>query len=337
MRLLVLSVSALCAACFGATCALAQSGQWGQAEDQIPPYHTHVDRRHGHHHVYPDRGSIVRDAPQGAAVVNYAGISYRFADGVWYEPRGPAYIVVDPPIGLVVPQLPPFATSFDSGGKNYLYANDVFYTPSPDLGGYVVVNDPEDALSQESQAPAHASPPGTPGSAPIVTADATSQAVPASVPPTPSTSSMPASVRPTPSTSSIPASVRPTPSTSTILAPGPSTSAAAPTSAGASAPTVQANLAKSVITPPATPPAAPASVPSALANPTRVVINPHNGQSADQQASDRYECYRFAVAQSGFDPLALNSTAPAADAARLNSEYSRAQAACLEGRGYTIQ
>jgi transposase len=30
-------------------------------------------------------------------------------------------MVVTPPIGLMVPQLPAYATSFDSGGKTYLY------------------------------------------------------------------------------------------------------------------------------------------------------------------------------------------------------------------------
>lgn len=70
-------------------------------------------------------------------------------------------------------------------------------------------------------------------------------------------------------------------------------------------------------------------------NPTAVAIQPRNGQSADQEASDRYECYRFAIAQSGFDPLAANGGAAPTEVAR--NEYSRAQAACLEGRGYSIQ
>jgi hypothetical protein len=51
---------------------------------------------------------------------------------------------------------------------------------------------------------------------------------------------------------------------------------------------------------------------------------------------DRYACYRFAIAQTGFDPLASNSGAAAADTARRSADYSRAQAACLEGRGYAI-
>ena len=71
-------------------------------------------------------------------------------------------------------------------------------------------------------------------------------------------------------------------------------------------------------------------------NPTGVAIYPRNGQNADQQAMDRYECYRFAVGQTGFDPLASNSGTSPADVERRDAEYSRAQAACLEGRGYTL-
>lgn len=244
MRLLVLSVSVSCAACLGATCAIAQ--------DQTLPYGTHMDRRHGNDHVYPDRGAVLRDVPRGAAAVHYAGLSYRFAGGVWYERLGPAYMVVAPPLGLVVPQLPAFATRFDSAGKTYLYSNDAFYRPRPDLGGYEVVNDPEDVAVS-------ATPPRV-------------------------------------------------------------------ASVSASAPA-----------PPAVPAPLTASDAPLPANPTGVAIHPHSGQSLDQQAMDRYECYRFAVRRTGFDPLATPSGKSPAQVARGDTEYSRAQAACLQGRGYTVE
>lgn len=256
MRWVVLSVSVLFLGCLGATCARAQTG--------FVPYGTHIDRRHGHDHEYPDRGAVVRDVPPHAAVVNYAGLSYRFAAGVWYERVGPAYIVVAPPIGLVVPRLPAFATSFHSVGGTYLYADAVFYRARPDLGGYEVVNDPQDdGASQRSQAPARASSPRF-----------------ASAPRT----------------------------------------AAQPTAARDS--TRRTFQPEDRAIPPV--------------NPTGVAIYPRRGQDADQQALDRYECYGVAVRQTGFDPLASNNGIAAADVARHNSEYSRAQAACLDGRGYTV-
>jgi hypothetical protein len=82
------------------------------------PYSRHQDSHHGHNHVYPDRGAIVRDLPRRAVTVNYAGVSYRFADGIWFEPRGPAFIVVAPPIGLMVPSLPGSATTIREHGAN---------------------------------------------------------------------------------------------------------------------------------------------------------------------------------------------------------------------------
>jgi hypothetical protein len=147
MRMLgALSAAAVVATCLGPALAYGQQiEQRPPAEEQFEPYHTHHDTRQGHDHDYPDRGSIVREAPQGATVVSYAGLSYRFRDGVWYEPRGPAFMVVEPPIGLVVPTLPTFSTVLAHGGDLYLYCNNVYYQPRPDLGGYEVVNDPAEA------------------------------------------------------------------------------------------------------------------------------------------------------------------------------------------------
>ena len=66
-------------------------------------------------------------------------------------------------------------------------------------------------------------------------------------------------------------------------------------------------------------------------------VYPNAGQSAEQQATDRYECHRWAVDQTGFDPTrADGGVAPdaVADAA---SAYRRAEGACLQGRGYTVR
>ena len=63
----------------------------------------------------------------------------------------------------------------------------------------------------------------------------------------------------------------------------------------------------------------------------KVFIYPKEGQSAEQQSKDQYECHRFGVEQSGFDP-----TVAGGDAGK-RSDYQRADAACLEGRGYTVK
>ncbi len=56
------------------------------------------------------------------------------------------------------------------------------------------------------------------------------------------------------------------------------------------------------------------------------------GQGPDQQGRDRYECHRWAVGESGFDPAGA-TYAPAAEVA---NGYRRAMAACLSGRGYSV-
>jgi hypothetical protein len=67
---------------------------------------------------------------------------------------------------------------------------------------------------------------------------------------------------------------------------------------------------------------------------TDLIAYPKNGQTAEQQAKDKYECHHWAVTQSGFDPT-QGATATASASKR--TDYMRAQAACLDGRGYSVK
>jgi hypothetical protein len=67
----------------------------------------------------------------------------------------------------------------------------------------------------------------------------------------------------------------------------------------------------------------------------RSYVYPKLGQTAEKQASDEYECHRWAVGQTGFDPTAAATGASTVPAPR--GDYARAQGACLEGRGYTVR
>jgi hypothetical protein len=67
---------------------------------------------------------------------------------------------------------------------------------------------------------------------------------------------------------------------------------------------------------------------------TDVMAYPKNGQTDEQQKKDKYECHHWATTQSGFDPT--QGAAPGASANKRN-DYMRAQVACLEGRGYSVQ
>jgi hypothetical protein len=481
------------------------------------PYNKHHDRHFGHDHVYPDRGAIFRDLPKGATIVNYAGLPYRYASGVWFEPRGPVFIVVLPPIGVVVPSLPPFATSLELGGESYFYANDTYYLARPELGGYEVVNDPADMAPTSSKsgpgnnvmgdsavpraAPIPEAMPVAPGSsggatpatnaaapavagvaavgipagsaaAPVgasaanaaggVTAVSRSMAAGAGVAtgsygatiptgavapsvastmysgttpaaaygPNVATGPTPAAGAPAPGTpySSVGPTRTTTPyGTTASIAPNQATAPAAPTvapypavatyptvaggpissapSAGASSPyvangptqpmtipapsggyaTVPADMARmqtpANYAPAAAAPTVPVAAPTygaptygaptyapaagtaaaAVAAPQqapppaqsippgvsgipilgsgssggpKLMAYARNGQSAERQARDHYDCYQFGIAQSGYDPMragyGVTSTGNQA-------EFASAQAACFEGRGYTVR
>lgn len=62
-----------------------------------------------------------------------------------------------------------------------------------------------------------------------------------------------------------------------------------------------------------------------------MIIYPAKGQSDDQLSKDRYECHRWAVGQTGFDPSANDQDLS------LKPDYNRAMGACLEARGYVVK
>jgi len=68
-----------------------------------------------------------------------------------------------------------------------------------------------------------------------------------------------------------------------------------------------------------------------------IFIYPRNGQSADQQARDKYECHSWASSQTGFDPTQVGGGVPPPQLGAKRADYNRAMAACLDGRGYTVR
>src|ERR1700677_3312254 len=78
------------------------------------------------------------------------------------------------------------------------------------------------------------------------------------------------------------------------------------------------------VPPPSTSSAAPMTAAGGLS------VSPKNGQTADQQAADRYACYTWAVKESKWDPATQHGSAAGL------ATYQRAMTACLEGRGYSV-
>jgi len=83
------------------------------------------------------------------------------------------------------------------------------------------------------------------------------------------------------------------------------------------------------------PPESEVSEQSAAEN--QLFIYPQKGQSEQQQATDRYQCHRWATDQTGFDPTQPGGNVPEAQIDSKRADYRRAMKACLEARGYSAQ
>ena len=68
-----------------------------------------------------------------------------------------------------------------------------------------------------------------------------------------------------------------------------------------------------------------------------VFAYPKDGQSEDQQATDRDQCHQWAAGRTGFDPTRPAGNVAETDMTWKRADYRRAEAACLEGRGYTVR
>ncbi len=197
---------------------------------RAPVAHEHMDARFSHNHPYFDRGYVVRDLPRDRIIINRGPNRFFYSAGIWYAPRGGAFVVVAPPIGVFVPLLPPYYSTVWFGGVPYYYANDTYYMWSAPDNGYEVVDPPSDAVN----------------------------AAPDAQPPQPPTTN-------------------------------------------------------------------------------QLFIYPRNGQTADQQSKDKYECHASAMGQTGFDPTASGGNVPPDQFTGKSRDYYRAMAACLQARGYSVE
>lgn len=108
-----------------------------------------LDRRYEHDRYYPRPGYSIVRLPSQHIVVRYHDDRYYFHAGIWYRPIGTRFVVVAPPIGIVVPILPAFYTTIWFGGIPYYYANDAYYVWDPARDGYVVTEPPPQVDKQE--------------------------------------------------------------------------------------------------------------------------------------------------------------------------------------------
>lgn len=79
------------------------------------------------------------------------------------------------------------------------------------------------------------------------------------------------------------------------------------------------------------------SVPTPSSSPDQFYVYPKKGQSPEQQAKDRYECHRWAVGKTGFDPSQPSGNLSGSDLTAKRADYRRAIEACLDARGYSVK
>jgi len=86
------------------------------------------------------------------------------------------------------------------------------------------------------------------------------------------------------------------------------------------------------------PPAEAAETSTAGAPPAdQLFVYPKDNQSEETQAKDRYECHRWAAAETTFDPTQTGGGVASDQTSSKRADYLRAQTACLEGRGYSVK
>jgi len=103
-------------------------------------------------HAYAPRGQTFQVLPRHYDVAVHNGVRFYFGGGLWYSHDRPGrYVVVAPPLGIVVRLLPPFYTTMYFGPTPYYYANHAYYMQVPQ--GYAVVAPPTTIAAAAPQAP----------------------------------------------------------------------------------------------------------------------------------------------------------------------------------------
>jgi hypothetical protein len=107
--------------------------------------------RYSYNH-YPSRSSIsiIARLPFGAVSVTFGDRYYHYYNGVYYRPYNRGYMIVPPPVGIIVPGLPLGYTHVIIGSNPYYRHGDVFYAPYGNR--YKVVEKPKETDVASTQA-----------------------------------------------------------------------------------------------------------------------------------------------------------------------------------------
>lgn len=117
--------------------SLESSAQYGRS-------HGRYNGRSYQYNRYPSRPSVSVYArlPFGAISVTFGDRYYHYYRGAYYRPYNRGYIIVQPPIGIIVPSLPAGYTQVIIGSNPYYRHGNVFYVPVGNR--YKVVEEPQE-------------------------------------------------------------------------------------------------------------------------------------------------------------------------------------------------
>ena len=108
----------------------------GRHEDERVVERRHLDieaeRRHAFYWAGFHPGLAVGVLPPGYVQVSVGAAGYYYYDGVYFQPTpAGSYVIVAPPVGVIVPQLPDGAEAIAVGPTTYYYAGGAFYLQQP--------------------------------------------------------------------------------------------------------------------------------------------------------------------------------------------------------------
>ena len=117
--------------------SLTTSAQYGRG-------HGRYNSRSYHYNRYPSRPSISVFArlPFGAVSVTFGNRYYHYYNGAYYRPYNRGYMIMEPPIGIIVPSLPIGCTHVIIGSNPYYRHGNIFYAQYGNR--YKVVEPPQE-------------------------------------------------------------------------------------------------------------------------------------------------------------------------------------------------
>jgi len=125
------------------TISFTSSAQWGKQHGR------YSNRYYSSPRYYPRTSvSVIARLPFGAISLSFGNRYYHYYNGSYYRPYNHGYMMVPPPVGIIVPTLPIGYTHVYIGSNPYYRYGDVFYAPYGDR--YRVVEQPEENESSSA-------------------------------------------------------------------------------------------------------------------------------------------------------------------------------------------